>query len=258
MKIEKAYSTDVSEVIDVETAYDLYWGGKIDDKRNFECIFSDCDGPITAANLDRLRHDMFVDPYYRKSSIHSKACSTDTESKHAQSSTDDDAHGRPRVHKSNALADIFGLNRPLSHTILVSTTSSTDVNTNPLVVKKRKKQDASTGEPRASTHYSLLAFVSKYHRYRSQEIDDTKFINIKGHNIAYADMFVPVDAQPIEELSEFPRVYFGRAYVDEKPNGYRIGFLASLTLNSVTLRPSLYIPDDLIQNAFSRNIVGAD
>lgn len=254
MKIEKAYSTELDEVVDVETAYDLFWAGHITDKHKFECVFPECDGAITAANLDRLRQDMAVDPHYRKVGEHAAACKADTATKDTEPAPGDEARGRSRGQKNDDLADVFGLKRPPSHAIATRTPDSGTFGAELLSNKRRKKREATERAPRASTHYSLLSFVSKYHRYRKLAVCDTKFINIKGYNVAYSEMFVPIEDQDFATLSDYPRVYFGKAYIDERPNEYRIGFISAFVFEGVSVRPSIFISKNLIQNAFSRKL----
>lgn len=257
MKIEKAYCTDLDEIIDVETAYDLYWAERISDKHNFECIHEDCDAAITAANLDKLRQDMVYDPYYKvvDAEDHSISCPYRNEVETVSNNTKGGQVNTTRGKLDSDLADVFGFKRPPSHFEKRVSTSPVDETKNSSTNKKRKKIAFKAEENRPSTHYSLLSFVSKYSRHLKQGATTQKFISIDKSNVSYAEMFVEINGQCIKSLSDSSRVYFGKAYVNKIKNGdYTIRFVQSFEVNKQPVHTSIYLPQKVIENAFSRKM----
>lgn len=257
MKIEKAYCTDLDEIIDVETAYDFYWAERISDKHNFECIHEDCEAAITAANLDKLRQDMVYDPYYKvvDAEDHSISCPYRNEAETDLNITKSGKPNTTRGKLDSDFADVFGFKRPPSHFEKTVSASPVDATKLSSTNKKRTKSSAKTEENRPSAHYSLLSFVSKYSRYLKQGATTQKFISINKFNVSYADMFVEMQGQRIESLSDYSRVYFGKAYVNKIKNGdYTIRFVQSFEVGKQPVRPSIYLPKKVIEDAFSRKM----
>lgn len=264
MTIEKAFSLEMGEIIDVETAYDLFWAGLITDKRNFECAHVDCDAPITAANLDKLRQDMKVDPYYKypQGSRHCRDCpfDKDTPTNPAKASPDTtDASSRQGRRVENAMADIFEFQRPDSHFTNLRHSQGQDAWKDPVEKRKRKKRaTTSSSMPRPSTHYSLMSFVSKYHRYLRDGETQSRLISAKGKSLSYSQMFIRVEGQPLHELPRENRIYYGEATVKKLESGdYRIKFSQPFVHDEKQIPPSIYISKDMIEAAFSRRLTEA-
>ena len=256
MKIENAYSLDSDEVIDAEIAYDYYWAGIIKDKRNFECPAGNCTTQITCANLDKIRQDMKVDPYFKSIGEHEPGCELVAEilNKEVKTASINETQ-KSRAKKCEELPDIFGLSRPKSH-LEKKQSVSQDKNILSLEGKKQKKAtEFRTGRKQSSTHYSLRAFVSKFLRYKSQNLLAQRYINIKGYDVSYQEMFVEISGQNLEDLSKYPRVYFGKAFIDRRrESDYSATFEASLSLDGKFLRPSTYISETLINKAFTKKL----
>lgn len=258
MKIEHAYSTDLEEVVDIDTAYELFTAGRIRDKRNFLCLFPDCDGDITAANLDKLRSDMAVDPYFKRvrDETHSRDCLlSDTALDDARGSADEPADSRTRKRADGA--EPFLLQRPVSHQVTAQ--SGTPADPDAARTRRKRRGDSPSGQSGGATSpaYSVGTLVSRYHKYRRLGIADQKNLDIKGYRLPYSELFVRLDAQDVGTLSPRRRVYYGPAYVDEKADGYRIGFADPLLLDGARIKPSLYISREQIRNAFSRKLCEA-
>jgi hypothetical protein len=103
------------------------------------------------------------------------------------------------------------------------------------------------------------SLVSRFAKYRRQGIDDIKMLSIKGFQLSYRDMFVPLAGLDMADLASHPRVYFGRAFVDRKQTGYAITFVpdSAVVLDARKYRPSLFVPDERIADAYSRKLFGS-
>ena len=124
MKIEEAFSLEFGENIDVETAYDLFWARIITDKRKFVCCYEGCNAAVTAANLDRLRQDMAVDPHYRDVAPedHITGCPNSKEAQANSAKNVSEEQNRQSRRISSAMADVFEFNRPDSHFVRTKST----------------------------------------------------------------------------------------------------------------------------------------
>lgn len=256
MKIEQAYSLDSNETVDAELAYDYYWAGIIKNKKNFECPANNCSVPITCANLDKIRQDMKVDPYFKAVGEHYPDCELERETltKNSDSDTAEGA-GRNRAKKSDNLPDIFGFSRPASHfDKKQKTLSGIEIVSSEEGKRKRKAESNSSGR-QPSTHYSLRAFVSKFLRYKSLGVLGQRHISIKGYDVPYQEMFVSVSGQNLRSLSKYPRIYFGKAFIDKrKESDYSANFEDTLSFDEKSLRPSTYISKSLINGAFTKKL----
>jgi hypothetical protein len=255
MKIEHAFSTDLDEVVDIDTAYELFTAGRILDKHNFSCLYPGCAGDITAANLDKLRQDMAVDPHFRRvGDEHTAACDSHGGCEEITSAPDEEAR-RERGRKDDTLPDQFVLTRPRSHEVTVQTVP---VGSDGRVLTKRKRRVGSPGVAplRPATAYSVGSLVSRFARYRKQGADAMKMLSIKGFRLSYRDMFVPLANLNLKDVASHWRVYFGRAFVDRKDTGYAITFVpeSSVVLEGKMYRPSLFVSDQRIANAYSRTL----
>lgn len=255
MKIEHAFSTDLDESVDIDTAYELFTAGRILDKHNFFCLYPGCTGDITAANLDKLRQDMAVDPYFRRvGDEHTAECDAHGGCEKMVSAPDEEAR-RERGRKDDTLPDQFVLNRPPSHDVKVQVVQGESAEG---VHAKGKRRASASGDTvsRPSTAYSVGSLVSRFNKYRKQGVDDIKFLSIKGFRLSYRDMFVPLAGLELVNMASHRRVYFGRAFVDRKESGYAITFVSesAVVLDAKMYRPSLFVSDKQIAGAYSRTL----
>jgi len=227
MKIEQAYSLECEETLDAELAYDYYWAGRIENKRNFECPAGNCNVPITCANLDKLRQDMKVDPYFKTVGEHESDCDLLMEVIKENTTAElTEESGKRRASKEDFLPDIFGLSRPASH-----------------FEKNRKKYD------------DISPSSSKEIKRKSIGVLGQRYVNIKGYDISYNEMFVSVCDQDLSELSKYPRIYYGKAFIDKvKGTDYTARFEQSLSLDGNLLRPSIYISESVINKGYAKKL----
>lgn len=256
MKIEQAYSLDSDETVDAELAYDYYWAGIIKNKKNFECPAENCTVPITCANLDKIRQDMKVDPYFKAVGEHESDCELVSGIlKNNESSDLVEGAGNSKAKKLDYLPDIFGFSRPASHFEKkqkppkgISVVSSEES-------KRKRKAETNSSGRQSSIHYSLRAFVSKFLRYQSESVLGQRYINIKGYDVSYKEMFVNVSGQNLNDISKYPRIYFGKAFIDKrKASDYSANFGESLSCDKKLLRPSTYISESLINDGFTKKL----
>jgi len=256
MKIEFAYSTDTGEIIDTELAYDYFWAGIIKDKRNFQCLAENCTVAITCANLDKPRQDMKYDPYYKAFGEHSDDCEfiRNYEAKMA-STKPKDGKQNSRTSAENNFAVIFEQSRPRSHYEKLEIDASTMPTQSLQEVKCRKRNHAGQTQKRASHYYSIRALVSKYLEYKEEGVLDQQFVNIRGCNVSYNDLFVEIDNQDLKKVSKYQRIYFGKAFINpRKDKDYAVTFSKTLSLDETAINPSTYLSDNTINSAFTKKL----
>ncbi|MBA6263908.1 hypothetical protein [Colwellia sp. Bg11-12] len=256
MKVEQAYNLDSEEIVDAELAYDYYWSGIIKNKKNFECPAENCAVQITCANLDKTRQDMKVDPYFKAVGEHEPDCNLIKEILKNDLSSNSGIGGRKsRAKKQDELPDVFGLSRPKSH---LEKKQKFSTGITPVTCKENKrksKSETNISNFQSSTYYAVRAFVSKYLRYKSLSLLGQRYVNIKGYNVSYKEMFVDISGQNLNNISKYPRVYFGKAViVKRKENDYAVSFEASLSHNEELISPSIYIAESLINGAFTKKL----
>lgn len=292
MKIEQAYSIDSNEILNVEDAYDFYWAGIIKDKTNFECPSLNCEASITCANIDKLRQDMKVDPYFKATSEHSSECTLVKEIKNKKHKIESiEGNQKPRNKKDEKLADIFIFSRPKSHIEKKEMTSTENIPISSIEKRKVKTSRSNTVNSQPSYFYTVRSFVSKYNTYKKQNLIDKRFINIKNNQISYSEMFIEISNQNITSLSKYPRIYFGKVFINKLKNqDYSANFtstfilednkfienikeltwsedklmltfedynyqLQKLTKKFNYIRPKIYLSQDMIDNSFTKNLI---
>ncbi|WP_324172031.1 hypothetical protein [Sulfurimonas sp.] len=257
MKIEQAYCTDINEIVNTEDAYDFYWAGIIKDKKNFECPSSNCEASITCANIYKLRQDMKVDPYFKVTSKHNPECDLLKEINIKKYQIENiEEIKKPRNKKDEELADIFIFSRPKNH-IEKKEISPTQNNQFSIVEKRKVKTSKSnTINSQASQFYTIRSFVSKYDKYKKQNLLDKRFINIKNNKIPYSEMFVEISNQNIESLSKYPRIYFAKVFINKfKNEDYNANFTSTFILKDKKIRPKVYLSQKLINNSFTNDLM---
>ena len=199
---------------------------------------------------------MKVDPYFKAVGEHYPDCELVRDTLTKKSGSDSvEVPGSKRAKKSDNLPDFFGFSRPASHfDKKQKLPSGTGAFSSEEGKRKRKAESNSSGR-QPSTHYSLRAFVSKFLRYKSLGVQGQRHINIKGYDVSYPEMFVNVSGQNLNSISKYPRIYFGKAFIDKrKESDYSASFEDTLSFDEKSLRPSAYISKSLINNAFTKKL----
>lgn len=72
--LQHAFSEELNDVISVDEAYDLFWQGKLTDKRKFQCPGNNCDAKITCACMDTTELKLKQTPNFRVYGGHAQNC----------------------------------------------------------------------------------------------------------------------------------------------------------------------------------------
>jgi len=256
MKIEFAFSLDYMDIVDANNAYDLFWSNTIKDKHNFECIGNDCTAQITCANLDKLQKDMKKAPYFIVYGEHSENCSyIKSQVKYyseQKSSADSDSRGRI----SDKAVDVLNFKRPESHFEKnqkhLQLNSEQQLN---LKIQRKNRKGGCLVKPRTKIdRYSIRPLIDNYHKYRQKQSLKDNYIKIKTAKLSYAEMFIEVNSQSIDDLPDYLRFYWGTARLYSKKNHYYILFNNCLILDGEKIRPSIFVKHQAIEEAFCRQL----
>ena len=256
LKIEKAYSLEANEIIDPELAYDYYWHGKITNKQAFECPSDNCTASITCANMDKTRIQMKVNPYYRTVGKHSPDCHLLLETEILKTKSKITSGFAKERSQTNLDTDLFITTRPDSHF-----EKKKKVKGNRDFVSEMKRNRLDTRKyvttKRANPHYALAGLVSKYLVYKEKNLTQQRYINIKGYDVSYEEMFIPIARNNVDDLPKYKRVYYGEAFVNEirSTNAYSVKFKEEMLIDDELMRPSIYISEEVLKNAFTKNLM---
>ena len=258
MKTEFAFSLDCNSIVDTDEAYELFWLGVIKNKRNFECIDENCNAQITCANLHKLQKDMGVLPYFKVFGEHSESCSHQPDKIELHSSQANNNISKSRGKISDKSLDILHLERPESHWIKKQKSLQLHPEQQSILTserKKIKKEALSKLSQKPKNRHCIRPIVNSFHEYRQKQSLENKYIQIKTATISYADMFVKIDLQDINNLSKYSRIYWGEAKLYDNQNYYNILFDNYLISNGEKIRPSIYVPLEIIEQAFCRKLM---
>ncbi|MGV7119038.1 hypothetical protein [Paenibacillus kyungheensis] len=245
-KIEEAYSIECREIIDVEKAYELYWDNIIYNKQAFKC--PGCTMQITAANIDKQRNEMKNTPHFRAYGDHDFKCKYEFEKRKQNQIKSNKNRKQLKIDKQ---IDSLFLERPINHQYVNNgvkiNSKSTQSNKEIFIEKNQKNQNY---QKKPSNYYSIKPLVSKFIKYENEERLEENFINIKGNNISYKDMFIDFTDINLNNICNYKRIYYGEGKVvksNKKNEDYIIFFNPGIT-NAGNKKTSLYISKEFIKN----------
>lgn len=250
MSLDVAYSIEAQDYLDPDRAYDLYWSGTITDKKKFICPGSSCMAQVTCANLDEDLQDMKVVPHYRIYGTHSKDCEINNNIPLNLYYEDGTPVKEERLSVDQSIVDVFELDRPDSYYDEPRESDSPKAlgSNKPKYVKKTKdtklRENGSIG-----TVYSVRSVVSRYIRYRKDGSIKFRRLNISGKDVYYSSMFKCIWEQDLDDLPDFPVIYYGWAFVNRLPSdrGYQIKFKKTLKQGEDELKTTAMIADGTIE-----------
>ena len=240
MRIEKAYSTEIGELITSKRADQEFQQGNIKDKRAFQCPDRSCKAPVICANLDKKPHLRKIYPYYKVIGGHSNTCKIYADVKHPLRKrtlyeevtyVDGCKEYKPEVRLNVAPADNVKSNfndviKPKKERIRVGFLSNKN-----LLANGQRQQTM-----------KLSAVISSWYANEELELElpDGEVINIE-------DFFIKIDGQKSFNSENKMRCYYGYAWFKELTDSFRIGFADTLKINEMEAKPSFFLPHSLIK-----------
>lgn len=240
MRIEKAFSTEIEELLTSVRADQEFQKGNIKDKRAFQCPDLSCKAAVVCANLDKKPYLRKIFPYYKVVGKHSNTCKIYADVKHPlrkRTLYEEVTYGdgckeyKPEVRLNVAPADNVKSNfnnviKPKKERIRVGFLSN---------------KNSSVNGQRQQTMKLSAVIDSWYDKEEIElELPDGEVINIE-------DFFIKIGGQRLFDLENKMRCYYGLAWFKERQDSFRIGFADTLKINEAEAKPSFFLPHNLIK-----------
>jgi len=242
MKLEKAYSLQVERKITAQEADQLFQSGKIDSKFLFECPDKICNAQVTCANLDKAIIKRKRDPYYTTVSDHITDCAIQQDiqkGKRRGSLIDDNFYSEEDKYFDKAIR--LNLQPPSSRRPEGNSEKITEDNEDAIV---RGGQVAEEGKRKVQKTKTLSSMIDAY-------IKDEKFdVQLPSIGlIELSELFVEIDGQNINDFPDELRVYYGKAWINQKESGFVVNFKNMLKCETMAeaKRPSFFIGFDKVE-----------
>ncbi|CNF87156.1 Uncharacterised protein [Yersinia enterocolitica] len=258
MSLDIAYSVEADDYIDPYRASDLYWSGVITNPRAFMCPGSGCTAQVTCANLTEEQQNIKMVVHYRTyGKTHSNECEVFNKKplnlnyESSFSSSDE----KPNLDQS--VVDSFILNRPDSY-YDDNKSSEFGKNTTKKISTAAAKAAARLREiGHINKIYSVRSIVSRFIAYKRDGSLKNRKVNIGGKDISYNGIFKCIWEQDLNELPNYPVIYYGWAYVDRTKgdDGYKIRFKKDLISDGVKANASILVTDRLINSYTMKKLV---
>ncbi|GAB7195779.1 hypothetical protein [Dickeya undicola] len=256
MALDVAFSIEFDDFVDPDRAYELFWSGVITNKKAFLCPGENCDAQVTCANLDSESQDMKVVPHFRVYGKHHSDCELNNDVPLKIEKIIDLSKKQEKLSIDHSVVDSFSLVRPESY--YNSNKVGGDKYKKVVDRKKYKLQILSANLKQVGSIgkiYSVRTIVSRYLRYYNDGSINLRKINVSGKDFSYKEILKRIDNQRIEDLSEFPLIYYGWAYIDKYDNAYRIKFKKNFLVNSKEVPVTLFITNKIIDRYPIRNLM---
>ena len=233
MRLEKAYSIDLTREVTPVEADTRFQQGNINSKFNFLCPDENCDAQVTCANLDRPKHLRKREPYYKVVGEHNTDCLIAKDiKKQPIKKRYYDIYGS----EDKLVDNTYKINlQPPSTKKNENNESEFDTENIPINIKLGENQ-TSNSKRKIHPSKTLSSIVDSFLNNESVDIamPDIGKINIQ-------ELFIKIDGQDIADFPDEWRIYHGKAWFNEKESGYSIFFANELISGKIKKRPSFYI-----------------
>ena len=241
MKLEKAYSEDISLCITAQEADRQFEEGNIKSKFNFQCPDDKCDASVTCANLDRPPKKRKRDPYYKVVGKHSSKCelAKDIKTKRTSQRMSSDIYSDSDEYLDNTIR--LNLQPPSTK----RPESSGAANEKDGVKGKARGKDGSeSGKRKIQRSKTLSSLIDSYLAKESimLQLPETGVIDIN-------DLFYEINGQDVSDLEDDFRIFYGKAWINKRESGYSIVFEQSLIHSETTKRPTTYMSQDVLEES---------
>lgn len=236
-----AKSLEIGRIITTAEADHERELGNIKSKYAFECIDDDCDAQITCANLLKEVSKRKKEPYYIYVGDHSAACKEKDKIEKIERELQERQESKPRRYISDKFA-FLNLDKPSTQKTETTTRGAsalTDPTTN--------SSGTINGQNQSGVRPSKKALSSWVKLFNDKDSDISVIYN--DEEIHIRDLFVNMDdVANIEDLEEEPRIYYGKAWVNPRPNGIQFTFCKKVQFDELNQNPSLILYTNKIAN----------
>jgi len=252
MGLEEAYSIERNEIIDAERAYDLYWSGKLSNKKAFQCPDENCKADVTCACMDIAEQSLKQVPHFRIVGEHSNNCKLIENENNIEHSGEHEYNSIGH-NRTKSKEEKFQFSRPKYKNDSEENNSGT---TNRTSQKKVTKSAGYNQGKNIKRFYSLRPVIKNWLNCRKNGQLESKHINFE-RLISYKDLFRGVYHQDIRYLKNENFIYWGKAFIDPLKNkkGYKINFGEYLISEGEKKRPSFFISNQMIEKYEVKNLL---
>ena len=238
--ITLAKSLETGQIITTAEADHQRELGNIKSKYLFECIDENCDAQITCANLLKEVSKRKKEPYYIYVGDHTTACKEKDKIEKIERELQERQESKPRRYISDKFA-FLNLDKPSTkktETATQGASALTDPTTN--------SSGTTNGQSQFGVRPSKKA-LSSWVKLFNDDADISVIYN--DEEIHIRDLFVNMDeVTNIEDLEEEPKIYYGTAWINPKPNGIQFTFSKKVQLDELNQNPSLMLYTNKIAN----------
>ncbi|EMX3969085.1 hypothetical protein J671_1538 [Acinetobacter sp. 1130196] len=238
--ITLAKSLETGQIITTAEADHQRELGNIKSKYLFECIDENCDAQITCANLLKEVSKRKKEPYYIYVGDHTPACKEKDKIEKIERELQERQESKPRRYISDKFA-FLNLDKPSTkktETATQGASALTDPTTN--------SSGTTNGQSQFGVRPSKKA-LSSWVKLFNDDADISVIYN--DEEIHIRDLFVNMDeVTNIEDLEEEPKIYYGTAWINPKPNGIQFTFSKKVQLDELNQNPSLMLYTNKIAN----------
>lgn len=207
--MDAAYSLAYGQIIDAEKAYDLYQVRIIQNKRAFECPNENCDAQVTCANIDRTIQSK-NSVHYRAYGNHSLNCSYHENNLKRKFSSSNKESNRSKDHNTYVLTK-----RPKDYYDKKTTTlKDKNLDKEKNVQKREYSRNKNSNSPKK--YFWLAPIVTPFLNHWKTENEKklkNKSLKINNYRTSFLDFFEEIDNQDYSSFSEYPKIYFGKAFL---------------------------------------------
>lgn len=238
--ITLAKSLETGQIVTTAEADHQRELGNIKSKYLFECIDENCDAQITCANLLKEVSKRKKEPYYIYVGDHTAACKEKDKIEKIERELQERQESKPRRYISDKFA-FLNLDKPSTkktETITQGASALTEPTTN--------NSGTTNGQRQFGVRPSKKA-LSSWVKLFNDDADISVIYN--DEEIHIRDLFVNMDdVTNIEDLEEEPKIYYGTAWINPKPNGIQFTLSKKVQLDELNQNPSLMLYTNKIVN----------
>ncbi len=233
--MDYAYSLEFKEVIDAEKAYDLYQSKIIKNKRAFECPSENCTAQTTCVNIDRPIQETKKTVHFRAYGEHIDNCPFNIKR------TSNTVKMNDSNVENNKISNVHILTERPDDYYIIKQPTIPNVDGDQLKNDRKKdfQRNFNTNSPKK--HYWIAPLVTTYINLKeNRTILEKTFLKKNEIKIPFTTFFVEINDQNIDNISKYPRIYYGKAFFNKKnSNEIEIKFSSSFCIDKEFKKPAL-------------------
>ena len=241
MKLEKAYSIDLKKDITPAEADDQFQQGNIRSKFKFKCPDEKCNAQVTCANLDRPKHLRKREPYYKVVGNHHVDCLIAKDIKEQPAKKQIYDIYRP---EDKPIEGAFRINLQPPSTKKIKSGNSELDKTNHTSHSKLSGNQTSHSQRQIQSSKTLSSIIDSFLNNETIDID---MPNIG--KISIQELFIEVNGQDISDFPDEWRIYYGKAWFNQRDEGFSVKFANELSAGEIKKKPSFYISNTALANS---------